>query len=38
VDWELLLAVVLLSWLVIALVVATVVGHVIAVGTRADSD
>jgi hypothetical protein len=38
VSWELLVAVVLLSWLVIGLVVATVVGYGIAFGTRSNSN
>jgi hypothetical protein len=36
VSWASLLAVVLLSWLAIALVVGTVVGHGIAFGTGSD--
>jgi hypothetical protein len=37
-SWELLVAVGLLSWLVVALLVATVVGRGIGFGTRRDSD
>jgi hypothetical protein len=37
-GWELLLTAVLLSWLVIALIVAAVVGHGINVGVGTDSD
>jgi len=37
VYWASLVAVVLLSWLGIALVVAMLVGHGIALGTRSDS-
>jgi hypothetical protein len=38
VTWASLLAVVLLSWLGIALAVGTLVGHGIAVGTGSDFD
>jgi hypothetical protein len=38
VTWASLLAVVLLSWLGIALAVGTLVGHGIAVGTSSDRD
>jgi|RhiMethySRZTD1v2_1073278.scaffolds.fasta_scaffold254514_3 hypothetical protein len=38
VSWELLVAVVLLGWLVMALVIATVVGHGTVLGTGSDSD
>ena len=37
-SWALFAAVVLLGWLLIALVVATVIGHGIAVGAGSDSD
>lgn len=38
VGWELIVAVVLLGWLVIALVIATVVGRGTFLGTGRDSD
>jgi len=38
VDWLSLIAVAILSWLTIALVVGTVVGHGIAFGTGTDRD
>jgi hypothetical protein len=38
VNWGLLVTVVLLGWLVIALVVATIVGHGIAAGAGGDSE
>ncbi len=38
VSWELIVAGLLLSWFVIAFVVATLVGHMTVLGTRSDSD
>ena len=37
-SWASLMAVVLLSWLGIALVTGTIIGHGIAFGTRSDSE
>lgn len=37
-NWASLLAAVVLSWLAVALVVGTLVGHGIAFGTQSDSD
>jgi hypothetical protein len=37
VHWASLISAVLLSWLAVALVVGTLVGHGIAFGTRSDS-
>jgi len=38
VSWELVVAVLLLGWLVIAFVIAALVGHVTVLGTRGDAD